>query len=197
MSAQVARIADFFGAPEAPVRRRQNQTVIQEEEPNINQDQLPRQDAVERNMGVRLEQQAIRQEVQEEQPRRVMMVNKNQDADEVVHRLRQDNVMVENNLTTMIEKIMAQNAKNTGLRRPNYTSPLADYIMQTELARGYKVPKFTKFSRDTRESTVKHVARYLTETGDLANSENLRIKYFPSSLTKMPLRSLRHYHQIL
>ncbi|XP_058733098.1 uncharacterized protein LOC131604689 [Vicia villosa] len=59
-----------------------------------------------------------------------------------------------------------------------------DFILQTELPRGSKVPKFTKFSGDTSESTVEHIARYLTETGDLENTENLRIKYFPSSLIK-------------
>ena len=73
---------------------------------------------------------------------------------------------------------------NVGLHGPNYRSPLSDYILQTELPRGLKVPKFTKFSGDTSESTVEHVARYLIEAGDLANNENLRIKYFPSSLTK-------------
>src|ERR1051325_4209982 len=56
--------------------------------------------------------------------------------------------------------------------------------MHTDLPRGYKVPKFTKFAGDTNESTVEHIARYLTEVGDIANNENLRIKYFPSSLTK-------------
>ncbi|XP_058757431.1 uncharacterized protein LOC131630697 [Vicia villosa] len=79
---------------------------------------------------------------------------------------------------------MAQNGFNTGLRRPNYTSPLSDYVIQTELTRGVKVPKFTKFAGDTSESTVEHVSRYLTKTGDLVNNENLRMKYFPSSLTK-------------
>ena len=64
--------------------------------------------------------------------------------------------------------------------RPNYTSPLSEYIQQTELPRGWKVPKFTKFSGDTSESTIEHIARYLTEVGDIANNENLRIKYFPS-----------------
>ncbi|XP_058733295.1 uncharacterized protein LOC131604897 [Vicia villosa] len=112
------------------------------------------------------------------------MVNRDQNADEVTHRVRQDNMVAENNLTTMIERIMAQNGMNTGLRSPNYTSPLADSILQTELPRGCKIPKFTKFSGDTSESTVKHIAMYLTEAGDLANRENLRIKYFPSSLTK-------------
>ncbi|XP_050896599.1 uncharacterized protein LOC127103376 [Lathyrus oleraceus] len=112
-----------------------------------------------------------------------MMVNRDQDADEVIHRVRQENMM-ENDLTTMIERIIAHNGLNTRLRRPNYTSPLSEYVLQTELLRGCKIPKFTKFSGDTSESTIEHIARYMTEAGDLANSENLRMKYFPSSLTK-------------
>src|ERR1051325_10487580 len=84
----------------------------------------------------------------------------------------------------MIERIMAQNGLNSGFRRPNYTSPIVVYVLQTELPRGCKVPKFTKFAGDTSESTVEHITRYLTEAGNLANSEDLRIKYFPSSLTK-------------
>ncbi|XP_050875960.1 uncharacterized protein LOC127079622 [Lathyrus oleraceus] len=111
------------------------------------------------------------------------MVNRDQDADEVIHRVRRENMM-ENDLTSMIERIMAQNGLNTGLRQPNYSSPLPEYILQTELPRGCKIPKFTKFSEDTSESTIEHIARYMTEAGDLANSENLRMKYFPSSLTK-------------
>ena len=93
------------------------------------------------------------------------MVNRDQDADEVIHRVRQENMM-ENNLTTMIERIMAHNGLNTGLRRPNYTSPLSEYVLQTELPRGCKIPKFTKFSGDTSESTIEHIARYMTEAGD-------------------------------
>src|SRR4051812_10972915 len=84
----------------------------------------------------------------------------------------------------MIERIMSNNGLNTGLRRPNYTSPIPQYIMQTELSRGTKVPKFTKFSGDTVESTVEHIARYLTKASDLTGNKNLRIKYLPSSLTK-------------
>src|ERR1051325_2042670 len=84
----------------------------------------------------------------------------------------------------MIERIMAQNGINTGIRRPNYASPIANYVIHTDLPRGYKIPKFTKFAGETNESTVEHIARYLTEAGDIDNNENLRIKYFPSSLTK-------------
>ena len=112
------------------------------------------------------------------------MVNREQNADEVVHRIRNDNLVVENNLTTMIERIMTQNGLNSRFRRLNYTSPIVDYILKSELPRGCKVPKFTKFTGDTSESTVEHIARYLTVAVDLANNENFWIKYFPSSLTK-------------
>lgn len=73
---------------------------------------------------------------------------------------------------------------NVGMRMPNYTSPLFGYVLQTELPRGWKVPKFTKFSGDTRESTVEYIVRYLIEARDIANNEGLRIRYFPSSLMK-------------
>lgn len=57
-------------------------------------------------------------------------------------------------------------------------------MLQIELPKGWKVPKFTKFSSDTRESTFRHIAKYLTEAGDIYNNKNLRIIYFPISLTK-------------
>lgn len=79
---------------------------------------------------------------------------------------------------------MARNRANKGLHRPNYISLLSEYILHIELPRGLKVPKFIKFSGDTGESIVEHVARYLTEARDISNNENLRIKYFPNSLTK-------------
>ena len=53
-----------------------------------------------------------------------MVVNRDQNAVDVVNRVRHDNMMAENNLTAMIERIMTQNGLNSGLRRPNYTSPL-------------------------------------------------------------------------
>lgn len=73
---------------------------------------------------------------------------------------------------------------NLGLQRPNYTSLLSEYVLQMELSKGWKVPKFTKFVSDTNESTVEHIARYFTKSRDIENNENLRMRYFPSSLTK-------------
>jgi hypothetical protein len=79
---------------------------------------------------------------------------------------------------------MANNGLNIGLHRPNFVSPLSEYILQTELPCGFKIPKFTTFVGDTSESTVEHISRYLTEAGDIENNENLRLKFFPNSITK-------------
>ncbi|CAJ2668523.1 unnamed protein product [Trifolium pratense] len=87
---------------------------------------------------------------------------------------------------------------------PNFISPLSEYVLQTELPRGWKIPKFTKFAGDTTESTVEHVARFFAEAGNLADNENLRLKYFPNSLTKnaftwfttLPPRSIQHWTQL-
>jgi len=79
---------------------------------------------------------------------------------------------------------MAQNGLYIGLHRPKFVSPLSELVLQSKLPRGYKNPKFTKFAGDTSESIVEHIARYMIEAGGLANDENLRLKYFPNSLTK-------------
>lgn len=91
---------------------------------------------------------------------------------------------------------MVQNGMNLGLQRPNYTSSLLEYVLQEELLRSWKVPKFTKFASDTSEYIVEHIARYFTEVGDITNNENLRMIYFPSSLTKVILRGLQCYMRI-
>lgn len=64
-----------------------------------------------------------------------------------------------------------------------FVSAFPDFILQTELRRGWKVPKFTTFASEAGESIVEHAARYQIECCDLTNNEYLRMKYFPSSLT--------------
>lgn len=78
---------------------------------------------------------------------------------------------------------MVKNGVNMGLQRLNYTYPISEYVLHTELPRGWKAPKFTKFAGDTNDSTIEHISWYLTEAGDIANNENLMMRYFPSSLT--------------
>jgi len=114
----------------------------------------------------------------------VVLVDRKNNADEIVRNVQQQNIGANSNIANLVENIMAENGLNIGLQRPNFVSPLSELVLQSELPRGYKILKFNKFARDTNESTVKHIARYLTEVGDLANDENLRLKYFPNSLTK-------------
>jgi len=79
---------------------------------------------------------------------------------------------------------LAQSGLNLGLHRPNFVLVLSEFVLQTELPIGWKIPMFTKFAWDSNESTVEHIAGYLTEVEDITNNENLMMKYFPNYLTK-------------
>ncbi|XP_050888874.1 uncharacterized protein LOC127094047 [Lathyrus oleraceus] len=132
------------------------------------------------------------------------MVNRNQNVDNVIRQIRHDDMAANNNQAALVERIVVRNGVNFFLRRPNYTSHLSEYVLQPETPPRTKIPKFTKFFGDTTESTVEHVARYLIEAGDISNNENLRIKYFPSSLTKnsfmwfttLPQHSIHTWNQL-
>nr|KYP60859.1 hypothetical protein KK1_023273 [Cajanus cajan] len=88
-------------------------------------------------------------------------------------------------LDQMVERILNRHGFDVGQNeRPYFVSAFPDYITQVELPRGIKVPKFSKFAGELTESTVEHIARYGVECGDLTNNEYLKMKYFPSSLTK-------------
>lgn len=71
----------------------------------------------------------------------------------------------------MVKTILAQNGLNIGLHILNFVSAMSEYMLQIELPRGWKILKFTKFSDDTSESTVEHMAHYLTKERDLENNE--------------------------
>ncbi|KEH16809.1 hypothetical protein MTR_0090s0110, partial [Medicago truncatula] len=75
----------------------------------------------------------------------------------------------QNNIANVVEALLAHNGFNMGLHRPNFVSALSEYVLETDLPRNSKVPKFTKFAGETNESTVKHIAQYLMEVGDMAN----------------------------
>ncbi|XP_058725739.1 uncharacterized protein LOC131597034 [Vicia villosa] len=177
---QLTRLCNFLGEPQtlgqqAPQTDRLNVVTIQPgvdlaEDKIVQQCQIPRPHP---NLG------GVRER---RQP--VMLVGRQQDTDQIVDQYRQEETAIENNLTTVVERILARNEMYTSLQRPTYSSLLAEYIVQTENPRGWKIPKYTKFGGETGESTVKHIARYLTESGDMANNESLRVKHFPSSLTK-------------
>ena len=51
--------------------------------------------------------------------------------------------------------------------------------------RGYRIPDFSLFSREDGQSTLKHVARFIMQCGELANYGNFyhfKLRRFPNSL---------------
>ncbi|XP_050895248.1 uncharacterized protein LOC127101856 [Lathyrus oleraceus] len=97
----------------------------------------------------------------------MVLVNRHQDADQIVDQHRQEYLAVENNLTTIVERIMARNGMSATLQRPLYASPLAEFILQIEAPRGMKVPKYTKFGGESELSSIKR--RFAESIDDYLN----------------------------
>ncbi|XP_050916467.1 uncharacterized protein LOC127131598 [Lathyrus oleraceus] len=74
---------------------------------------------------------------------------------------------MENNLTTIVERIMARNGMSDTLQRPLYASPLTEFILQTEAPKGMKVPKYTKFGGESELSSIKR--RFAESIDDYLN----------------------------
>lgn len=130
MTTQMTRIADFFGVSQAPrhLRREhllENQGATLEEDPTINQFQQNACMVDVTNQVVRVEPPRVEQLVPIEREPRVLMVNRNKDADEVIRQVQHNDLAMDNNLAAMVERIMARNGVNAGLHRPNYMSPLS------------------------------------------------------------------------
>jgi len=54
------------------------------------------------------------------------MVNRHQDADQVVMQARRNNYEGQNNIANVVETLLAQNDFNIGLHRPNFVSALSE-----------------------------------------------------------------------
>jgi hypothetical protein len=80
----------------------------------------------------------------QEQPE-VSLVYRNHDADEVVRNVQQQNFGAHNIITTLVEKIMAENGLNVGLHRPNLVSPLSELKVRKTQEGGLNCVRF--FSR--------------------------------------------------
>src|SRR4051812_18475297 len=142
ISSQMNRMADFMGVPQP--KRRNNQTSYREGEPILERIQntvpppgatitgvtppsgattagvIPPQriTTVERNPIIDLQPSnrrtvPVRREFEEERPR-LRIVGRDEHPDEVVERVRRENLAIENNLTAMIERVMANNASILG-----------------------------------------------------------------------------------
>lgn len=105
------RIADFFGTPQVQVR-----PIVQPQlaRPVQNKRIVLEENVV--NQGQQFVPHAVKQERLREADRPPVLVdNRNQDADQVVHQVRQENLVGKNNLAAMVEIKMVHNSVNMGL----------------------------------------------------------------------------------
>ncbi|XP_015940668.1 uncharacterized protein LOC107466191 [Arachis duranensis] len=104
------------------------------------------------------------------------VVSRGQNADEVLARLRANHGGECYQVTRIVEEVLNRVGLNVGfMNRPHFVSAFLQVIQMAEVPRGVKNPKIvTKFARKVGESTTEHVA----------NDENLKVKFFSSSLTK-------------
>lgn len=61
------------------------------------------------------------------------MVQRNQDADQVVRQIQQNNFDGRNSIANIVETLLVQNGFNMGLNMPNFVPALSDYVLAEEL----------------------------------------------------------------
>jgi hypothetical protein len=138
---QMGRMADFFGAPHVPnqpVPQIQNIPIQNVQIPNDALVPVPNNIVAQPNFGqpqvVPVEPQAQLQAQPQVQPQvepnpPLVLVNRNQNADEVVRNVQQNNLGAQNNIANLVEAILVQNGLNIGLHRPNFVSALSEYVL--------------------------------------------------------------------
>ncbi|XP_050914599.1 uncharacterized protein LOC127129461 [Lathyrus oleraceus] len=153
---QLTRLCNFLGAPARQMAQVVRQVVPVQMEIGAAEDEPVHEGQIIRP----LQNQGVESGVAGRN--QMILVNRQQDADQIIDQQRQEDLTVENNLITIVERIMDRNSMGATFQRPLYASPLAEFILQAEAPRGMKVPKYTKFGGESGESTIEHVARYLT-----------------------------------
>ncbi|KAH7839724.1 hypothetical protein Vadar_007900 [Vaccinium darrowii] len=73
---------------------------------------------------------------------------------------------------------------NRGVQTQIYRKPYPEWIdRQFEVPRGFKIPDFTLFHGDGKQSTTEHIARFTAQCKELGNNGFVKLKLFSNSLT--------------
>ena len=75
-----------------------------------------------------------------------------------------------------------------GLRRPDrpmFRSPYTPWMETIPIPRNYRIPEFTLFIEEERQSTIEHVGRFILQCGEPGYDDNLKLKLFSHSLSKV------------
>jgi hypothetical protein len=64
-----------------------------------------------------------------------------------------------------------------------YQKPYPDYYDQLPYPRGYRVPEYSKFSREDGKTTLEHVGQFILQCGEASANDTLKLRMFPLSLS--------------
>ncbi|XP_015970234.1 uncharacterized protein LOC107493691 [Arachis duranensis] len=114
------------------------------------------------------------------------MVHRGQNANDVLARLHVNQIGECYEVRRIVKDVFNRVGFNMGFtNRPYFVSAFSAIVRMAEVPRRVKNPKIiTKFTGEVGESTTEHIARYLVEIENLANDKNLKMNFFPSSITK-------------
>ncbi|KAM2425005.1 hypothetical protein ACFX1W_022495 [Malus domestica] len=73
-------------------------------------------------------------------------------------------------------------AMKKGSKFPKFIHPYSAYVERFEYPKGFKIPDFSLFAGESSLSPLEHVARFITQCGDV-NSDFHKLRLFNFSLT--------------
>jgi hypothetical protein len=89
-----------------------------------------------------------------------------------------------NNLTNQLATILRESfgIESKGRGRI-YQESYPYYYDQLPYHRGYRVPKFSKFSEEDGKTTLEHVGQFILQCGEASANDVLKLKIFPLSMS--------------
>jgi hypothetical protein len=93
-----------------------------------------------------------------------------------------------NNLATQLATIFRESfgIKPKGKGRV-YQKLYPNYYDQLPCPRGYRVPDFSKFTREDGKTTLEHVGQFILQCGEVSTNDALKLKMFYLALLLLGL----------
>jgi hypothetical protein len=89
-----------------------------------------------------------------------------------------------NNLTDQLATILRESFDIEPKGRGRvYQKPYSDYYDKLPYLKGYRVPKFSKFSGEDGKLTLEHVGHFILQCGEASANDTLKLRMFPLFLS--------------
>jgi hypothetical protein len=83
-------------------------------------------------------------------------------------------------LTIILRESFGTESKDQGRV---YQKSYLDYYDQLPYPRGYRVPKFSKFSGEDGKTTLEHIGQFILQCGEASANDALKLRIFSLSLS--------------